>query len=281
MTSRYLSCVLLAFLLVTSPIGAQVLSPPPGLHVPLDEVLDLYVRDGLVYYRALRSDRRKLDAYLAALERLPAAEVGRWSREEQIALWLNAYNAYVLRTVIDRYPISGRAAEYPRTSIRQIPGAFERATHRVAGRSLTLDQIEVDVLTGFDDPRVTLALGRGSVGGGRLRSEAFTGENLESQLRRVAAEFTTRHELLRIDPSAQTVSVTPILSWREALFVRAYADKAEARFAQRSPIERAITAFILPNLLPSERELVRRNEFRVTYHEYDWRLNDLTGGAPK
>ena len=251
------------------------------LHKPLDEVLDLYVRDGLVYYRALRSDRRKLDAYLATLEQLPSSEVAGWARNDQVALWLNAYNAHVLKAVIDRYPIGGKSSEYPRNSIRQIPGVFERTPRRVAGRSLTLDQIEVDVIAGFDDPRLTLAIGRGSVGGGRLRSEAFTGDNLEAQLARVAAEFPTRRESLRIDVAARTVSVTPILSWRETLFVRVYADKADQKFAQRSPIERALVAFILPNLLPGERAFVQRNEFKVSFHSYDWRLNDLTGGGPR
>jgi hypothetical protein len=268
------------FLVVTAPLAAQ-LGPSGALHRPLDEVLDVYVRDGFVYYRALRSERRTLDSYLGTLERLTEAQVTAWPREQQIALWLNAYNAHVLEAVIDRYPISGRSTEYPRNSIRQIPGVFERTPRRVAGRSLPLDQIETEVLGGFNDPRLTLALGRGSIGGGRLRSEAFVAEKLEVQLGQVAAEVTTRHELLRIDPSAGTISVSPILSWREAMFVSAYADDADARFAQRSPIERAIIAFILPNLLPGERELVLRNDFRVAYHEYDWRLNDLTGGAPR
>jgi hypothetical protein len=276
-----LSALLFALsLVVTAPLAAQ-LGSSGGLHRPLDEVLDVYVRDGFVYYRALRSERRTLDSYLRTLERLTEAEVTAWPREQQIALWLNAYNAHVLEAVIDRYPIGGRSTEYPRNSIRQIPGVFERTPRRVAGRSLPLDQIETEVLGGFNDPRLTLALGRGSIGGGRLRSEAFVAEKLEVQLGQVAAEVTTRHELLRIDPSAGTISVSPILSWREAMFVSAYADDADARFAQRSPIERAIVAFILPNLLPGERELVLRNDFRVTYHEYDWRLNDLTGGAPR
>ena len=273
---RVWSVALLIALSWAGPVSGQG-SAGRTLHKPLDEVLDVYVRDGLVYYRALRSERRKLDGYLGALDQLSASEIGAWPRDEQVALWLNAYNAHVLRAVIDRYPIAGKSSEYPRNSIRQIPGVFERTPRRVAGRSLTLDQIETEVLAGFQDPRLTLAIGRGSIGGGRLRSEAFTGENLETQLGRVAAEFPTRRELLRIDPAARTISVTPILSWREALFVRAYADQADSRFAQRSPVERALVTFILPNLLPGEREMIRTNEFRVEFHKYDWRLNDLTG----
>ena len=88
----------------------------------------------------------------------------------------------MLRTVIDHYPIPARSPQYPARSIRQIPGAFERLTHRVAGRTLTLDQIEREVLPEFHDPRVFFALGRGAVGSGRLRSEAFVPVRLEEQL---------------------------------------------------------------------------------------------------
>ncbi|HXE81076.1 MAG TPA: DUF547 domain-containing protein [Vicinamibacterales bacterium] len=275
---RILPLIFAAIVCITAPAPqAQV----AGLHRPLDEILDLYVRDGLVYYGALRAERRRLDAYLASLERVPAATVTAWSPEAQIAFWLNAYNGLVLRTVIDRYPIAGRSTEYPRNSIRQIPGVFNRIQHRVAGRALTLDQIELEMLAPFGDPRTVLALGRGSVGGGRLRSEAFTAERLESQLEQVAAELPTRHELLRVDVDAGEISVTPLFSWREALFTRAYADKADARFAQRSPIERAVVALILPHLLPTERTFVMANTFRLRYHDYDWRLNDMNGGAPK
>jgi hypothetical protein len=245
-----------------------------GLHQPLDTLLDLYVRDGLVYYRALKSDRSRLDGYVAALGR---ASLDGWSRDEQVAFWLNAYNALVLRTIIDRYPIRGTSSQYPPNSIRQIPGAFERITHQVAGRAVTLDGIERDLLAPFNDPRVFVALGRGSVGGGRLRSEAFTGARLAEQLDEVVREFPQRHELLRVDTVARQVSVTPILSWREQQVVAAYADRADARFAARSPIERAVVAMIQPYLLPAERAFVEANEFRVVFHPYDWHLNDLTG----
>jgi Protein of unknown function, DUF547 len=142
---------------------------------------------------------------------------------------------------------------------------------------VTLDGIERDVLAPFNDPRVFVALGRGSVGGGRLRSEAFTGARLAEQLDEVVREFPQRHELLRVDTMARQLSVTPILSWREQQVVAAYADRADARFAARSPIERAVVAMIQPYLLPAERAFVETNEFHVVFHPYDWRLNDLTG----
>ena len=273
-------------LLVSALLAATAMAqePPAGsagadpLHRPFDQILDLQVRDGLVYYRALRGERGRLDRYVASLD-VPAATYDAWGREQKVAFWLNAYNAFVLETVLNHYPIQGKAAAYPPSSIRQIPGAFEKLPHRVAGRRVTLDEIEKTILPEFKDPRVYLALGRGAVGSGRLRSEAFSAARLQAQLDAVQAEFVNERTMINIDRGAEQVTVTPILSWHEAEFVAAYDKGAVGPLAQRGPIERALVAFVTPHLLPLEREFLQKNTFRVTYHSFDWRLNDLTGGS--
>jgi hypothetical protein len=247
------------------------------LHRPLDQLLDINVRDGYVYYRALRSERGRLDRYAASLN-VPAATYAAWSRAQQMAFWVNAYNAFVLQTVVGHYPINGRSSMYPASSIRQIPGAFERTRHRAAGRTITLDEIEKTILPEFKEPRLYLALGRGAIGSGRLRSEAYTASHLEAQLEAVQAEFVTEQPMLKIDRLAGQMSVTPIVSWHDAEFIAAYDKGPTGAFAQRSPIERALVAFITPHLLPLEREFLQENTFKVTYHPFDWRLNDLSGG---
>ena len=73
------------------------------------------------------------------------------------------------------------------------------------------------------------------------------------------------------------MSASSIFSWREKEFTAAYADKAPAAFAARSPIERAVIAFVLPKLLTTEKEFLAKNTFQVTYSPFDWTLNDLTG----
>ena len=239
-----------------------------------DQLLDVNVRDGLVYYRALRASRGALDGYITALG--SASLVGR-SREERMAFWVNAYNAIVLKTVIDHYPIAQRSKEYPARSIRQIPGAFERVTHRIAGRMLTLDQIEQTVLPEFGDPRLYLALGRGAMGSGRLRSEAYSAADLERQLTAMANECVTRAQCAEIDRSGGKVRVNAIFSWREPEFVAAYADKAPAVFSSRSPLERAVVAFLGGRLVTTEREFLEKNQFSVEFIPFDWTLNDLTG----
>ena len=248
-----------------------------SLHKPFDEILDIYVRDGLVYYYALKAERAKFDRYVLALGEVSADTVAKWSQPRQLAYWINAYNAFVLRTVIDGYPIRGKATEYPASSIRQIPGAFERRTFRAGGRQLTLDAIERDVIGGFDDPRALLALSRGAVGGSRLKSEAFTADRLDQQLTTMTSELVTRRVLVQVDAGNNRLSVNPMFSWREALFTRTLANRAPAAYASRSPLERAVLALIEPLIVPNEAEFLRKNDFSMVFHEFDWRLNDLTG----
>ena len=248
-----------------------------GLHRPFDDILDLYVRDGLVYYLALRNERARFDRYVQSLGDVSAGTLSSWPRERQLAYWINAYNAFVLRTVIDHYPIRGKSAEYPANSLRQVPGAFERRTFRAGGRSVTLDAIEQDVVATFNDPRALLALSRGAQGGPRLKSEAFTAERLDAQLETMQSELVTRRELVFVDIANERLSVNPLFSWREEAFANGLAQHAADVYATRSPLERAVLALIEPLLVPNEREYLRNNTFRMAFHDFDWRLNDLTG----
>jgi hypothetical protein len=146
---------------------------------------------------------------------------------------------------------------------------------------VTLDEIEKTVLTQFKEPRLYLALGRGALGSGRLRSEAYAGDRIEKQLDDVQKEFVNEAAMIRIDRAAGEIALTPIVSWREAEFVQAYDKGASGAYAQRSPVERAVIAFIAPRLLPLEKEFVQKNGFHLTFQPFDWRLNDLTGGTPQ
>ena len=243
-----------------------------------DRLLDLYVRDGLVYYAALRSDRAGLDRFVRSLTTTPVG-FDTQPINDRKAFWLNAYNALVLETVIDHYPIRGQSSEYPTNSIRQIPGAFDRRTHHVAGRDLTLDAIETTVLTELSDPRLFLALGRGAVDSGRLRSETYVSSRLDEQLEEVLEEFATVARHVNLDRLAQEVRVSPIFGWRQEEFVATYAEQGWAD-SGRTPLERAVLVAIAPKLFPSERAFLEENQFTFQYHPFDWRLNDLTGGRP-
>ena len=220
---RYLLIVLL--LAAFAVPSAQESAPVPRQSA-LDQLLDLYVRDGFVYYRALKADRAKLDGYVS---QMAGENIARFSRDEQVAFWLNAYNALVLRTVIDRYPIQGHAQAYPSKSIRQIPGAFESVQHRVAGRTLTLDEIEKKVLPEIQrSARVSRP--RPRRGGKRAAAQrGVLPARLDTQLSEMAAECTTPAGVRADGSQRQQGAVSAIFSWREKEFSAAYGDGAARR----------------------------------------------------
>jgi Protein of unknown function, DUF547 len=257
--------------ILAAPAAAQMdYQPPPDLeplYRPYDQLLDAYNRDGIFYYRELRQDKAKLDRYLDSLNTpAVAADLSKWDKPRQIAFWVNAYNAFSLETTVAHYP----------ARINQVPGAFAQLKHAAAGKTVTLDEIENTILAGYNDPRIYLVLGRGAMGSGRLRSEAFSGPRLEEQLAQSAQQFATRPEHVRVDQMAGTLAVSPIFSWRAKAFIDAYADKSPD-LPGRTPIELAIVGFLKPYLLKAEREFLEKNTWKLVYMDFDWKLNDRVG----
>lgn len=270
------SSAALALAIVCMPAAPRATAA--DIHAPLDHILDINVRDGYVYYRALQSARKPLDQYIQSLD-IPAAQVAAWPKAEQLAFWINAYNALVLQTVIDKYPIKGLSKDYPVNSIRQIPGAFEQRPHVIAGQTLTLDAIEKTIIVPMGDARALFALGRGALGSGRLRSEVYRADRLDEQLDGAVKEFVTRTTCFNVDRDQNAVIVSPLFGWREDAFIASFAKSGE-RWVNRSPIEQALLGLAAPRLYATEREFLLQNTFQLKYGVFDWRLNDLTGGVP-
>jgi len=268
---KALPILLLLLTALAAPITAQMdYQPPPDLD-PLnrayDKFLDAHARDGIFSYREIRLDRATLDRYVESLgSPAVAASLPTWDKPRQIAFWINAYNAISLQTALSHYP----------ATMQKIPGAFDQLKHSVGGKTVTLDQIENTILAAYNDPRIYLVLGRSTMGGGRLRSESFNGARLEAQLAQSAQQFATRPEKVRIDQMANTLSVSPIFSWRAQAFIDSYADKS-LDLPGRTPLELAIVGFLKPYLLKSERDFLEKNTWKLVYTEYDWTLNDRVG----
>ncbi len=113
----------------------------------------------------------------------------------------------------------------------------------------------------FRDARALLALGRGSVGSGRLKSEAYVADRLDEQLADMEAEIVTRREMVRIDLVNNHLSVSPLFSWREREFRASYMARADARYIERSPVERAVLGLLAPIVLPLESDFLMKNQF--------------------
>ena len=93
----------------------------------------------------------------------------------------------------------------------------------------------------------------------------------------MVSELVTHRDLVFVDVANERLSVNALFSWREDIFTKSLADRAPAIYASRSPLERAVLSLIDPLLVPSEAEYLRKNTFRMSFHDFDWKLNDLTG----
>jgi hypothetical protein len=244
-------------------------------HARWDSVLAEFVHEGGVRYGALQQKRAELDAYLKDIAAVDQARFDRWERGHQIAYLVNAYNALVIRTVIEHYPIkrslTPAALIKPANSVWQVPGFFSAIMHPVAGRDLTLDEIEHEWLRRkLQEPRIHFALVCAARSCPPLRKEAYTAEKLEGQLDDQARQFLADPEKNRFDRARGTVTLSEIFKWFGEDFVSfvplsAYDGKTA---------ERGVIGFAARFLAPEDAAWLRSGKLKLSYTEYDWNLND-------
>ena len=175
------------------------------------------------------------------------------------------------RSCCRRSSITIRFRARRRTTRRRASGRFPARSSgcRTASPAarVTLDQIEQTILAGFHDPRVYL---RARPRRGRQRPAAqrsvHAGAPRGAARRSRPPSASTRAQCISIDRESGKVHVSSIFSWREKEFAAAYADKAPPAFASRSPIERAILAFVMPKLLTTEKEFLEKNTLPGRLH---------------
>ncbi len=239
--------------------------------------------EGLVDYRHLKSNRRPLDRFVAALGELASAEYESWDEEERLAFWINAYNALTLTAIVNHYPIQPVLPDsslIPLNSIRQIPGVWDRLQFTVMGSAMTLDQIEHQILRKqFDEPRIHMALVCAAKSCPSLRNEPFDGNRLGSQLENQTSRFLSDPSKFRIERARRRVLLSSIFKWYGADFVRTYGTDED--FLGHDQIDRAVLNFIGRRLGDSEsRDYVFKGRYRIEYLDYDWSLNERTELAP-
>jgi uncharacterized protein DUF547 len=236
------------------------------------KVLHDHVHAARVDYTALRSGRAALDEAVAALAE-PTAEAERgWTREQRLAFWINAYNAFTLRVIVDHYPIqSPWFTLSPRNSIRQIDGVWTAINWRAAGRTLTLDDIEHRILRPeFKEPRVHFAINCASVGCPALAAEPYKAATLDAQLDAAARRYLARDEGLRID--GRTLRVSRILEWYGEDFVARFAPDAAGK---PDRVEQAVRGVVVRFGPAAAVDLARAPSTRIRFLDYDWSLNDV------
>ncbi len=231
---------------------------------------------GRVDYATLVRERARLDAVVEAIARAPREALEAAPRAERMAFHLNAYNALVLRLVVDHWPPDpGENAAWPARSIRNIPGAFDGVRFTVAGEAMTLDHLENAVIRpAYRDPRVHAALVCAARSCPPLRATPFTADSLEAQLDDQARRFVRDPSHVRVDAAAGVVHLSPIFDWFADDFAAFAPDR---RTPPDVPERLAGVARFLVAYLPEgpAREAVAHGGWRAEWLEYDWTINDV------
>lgn len=231
-------------------------------HSAWDQLLQTYVvasEDGIhrVRYGAWKqSGRPLLDRYLA---RLSATAISSYSRTEQLAFWINLYNALTVRVILDHYPVS---------SIREInlsqgwftKGPWKTAVTRVEGVPLSLDDIEHRILRPiWRDPRLHYAVNCASISCPNLLRAAFRADNTETLLEEAARTYINHPRGLTWEGDGWVAS--KIYRWFGTDFGESEAERIAHLAAYANP----------------ERAAALRASPRIDAYRYDWSLNDVEG----
>ena len=258
---RCLIPIILIGLLQAPPAAAE-----PFDHTGFDAILRAYVNElGQVDYASLKADRSGLDAYVAALGKTsPKSHPDLFpTREEKLAYWINAYNAFVLLGVIDAYPVKSVK------DIKYLSGFFNRTWVTAGGESYTLNNIEHDILRAeFKEPRIHAAINCASVGCPRLEASAFFAEGIDEKLETVMRNFLNESRNVTIDASAKRVTLSKILDWFDSDLTGWY----EAQY----DVDDAHVLDYVSLFIKGELAKGMNRTWEVRFHDYDWSLNDQT-----
>ena len=208
-------------------------------------------------YAGMAKDRDALRAYLGSLSAVGNAQFGAWSRSEQMAFLINAYNAFTVEKVLTRYPELRSIWDFGKI----FGNPFKDEFFTLLGTKRSLDGIEHGMLRPvYRDPRVHYAVNCASVGCPMLREEAYVPGRLDEQLDEQARRFLSDRSRNRYEPRSGRLQVSRIFDW--------FAEDFE-------PGARYFGAHA--ELLADDaagRDAVRAGRAPLEFLDYDWSLND-------
>jgi len=216
-----------------------------------------------VDYRGFAADRAALKQVLDALSGVSQASFDGWSRAQQMAFLINAYNAFTVEIILTRYPDLKSIKDLG--SLLQTP--WKRKFFTLLGEQRHLDWVEHEQLRPrYQEPRIHAAVNCASIGCPALRDEAFTAERLEEQLEDGMRRFMADRTRNRVRGDRAEISM--IFRWFREDFEQGHrgwrrVEDMLAHYADQLSDQ------------AGEREQLRGRALRVAHLDYDWSLNDL------
>lgn len=209
-------------------------------HDAWEKLLSKYVNtEGKVNYKGLKSEQSALNAYLKLLSDNPPKS--NWSRNDQMAYWINAYNAFTIQLILDHYPV---------TSITQLDKGktWDVKRIKIGDNTYSLNDIENSILRGqFKEARIHFVLNCAARSCPPLLNHAVTGDKLSAYLDQQAKKFINNAQFNQLKPGE--IVLSRIFDWYKSDFGN------------------------LIDFLNKYAETRIKADAKVRYNEYDWNLN--------
>ncbi len=236
----------------TATINHQLWQEILTANVQVDETSGINLFN---YGKFGQQDKQKLENYLATMQALNPRT---YNDAEQMAYWINLYNAITIKVIVDEYPV---------TSIKQtgngLPGMgpWDDANAVVDSQKLSLNDIEHGILRRvWQDNRIHYGVNCASIGCPNLSPVAFTGDNLDSQLTQLAKQFINHPRGVHYDSETNTLTLSSIFKW----FISDFGNS-----------EQALLADLQRHAYPALKTILKTHDGDIEY-DYDWNLNGVT-----
>lgn len=227
-------------------------------HTPWNSLLQQHVNDqGWVDYQTWKdspASKQQLKGYLAHLSSADLdAEA---TREARLAYWINAYNAVTIQGILDKYPTTSIRDHTPKLWGFHI---WKNLKLQVDDQQVNLDSMEHQILRKMSEPRIHFAIVCASISCPRLLNEAYTAEQIDTQLNLNAKDFFAQTRNFKVNRNNNSVALSSILKW----FQEDFGNNQQERLALFS---KWVTN-------PEDQAMLKQSNIKVSYSTYDWRLN--------
>ena len=226
------------------------IAPDRVSHQAWNQIVRAHVQEGQVNYSAIQADGW-LEGYLEKLNRIDPTTLP--TRQHQLAFWINAYNAFAVKGILDHYSPMTLWGRYR---------YFIGRDYHVGGATINLYDLERQVLIEqFHEPLMHFAIVCASTSCPKLQPWAYQPDQLDQQLDRVARAFINDPTRNRFDRQQRIASLSMIFQWFEKDFS-----------AAAGSVLTYVARYVNDPELAKELE---RPGYRIEYLEYDWSLNGI------
>ncbi|WP_250433150.1 DUF547 domain-containing protein [Hanstruepera flava] len=196
--------------------------------------------NGNVDYKSIKANGADLNNYLNQF--IGIAPNNNWTKQETLAYWINAYNAFTIKLIIDNYPLK---------SIKDIDNPWDKKCIPINGEMASLNHIEHEILRKMDEPRIHFAIVCASQSCPKLLNKAYVADKLEQQLTDATKDFLRDNSKNNIAPNQ--LELSKIFKW----FAKDFKQNGS-----------------LIDFLNQYSEVKISKDAKIKYRDYNWDLND-------